>query len=174
MAGYLRKIVTAACLVALTAGLHAKSTTAVTVVLEGAAIPGETSYLHVTLTGKHYVYAGGCSFFPGKIDLSKDGSVVNTTNPTTFNSNVVDQQAVPAAPGTGCFDSNSGQYYAVKVFGDLTEYIVPYQLPEGRASYQFTASFSGDGDANGSTSAPLNFDARYPDDSPIINYLIMD
>lgn len=163
----------AVALLAIAGLVQAKSTTAVAISYDGKPTPGKVTNFKVTLTGKHFVYAGNCTFYSGEVYLYQGDNIVVGDYPTTLNSNVVDQQVIYVPPDAGgCYDSNSGMYYAVKVYGDHTELTFPYQLPAGAADYTFYARFDGDPDANGSTSQTITVPARYPSMAPIIDLLL--
>lgn len=169
------RLIAAMMLLAVAGAAQAKSTTAVALTYDGAPIPGRVINLHITLSGKHYVYAGGCSFYSGEVYLSKGNDIIYGDFPTTLNSNVTEQQVVYVPPDLGgCIDPNSGQHYAVKVFGDFTLLTYPYQLPAGSADYSFSARFEGDDEANGSTSPSVTVSARYPNNAAIIDYILSD
>ncbi|MBB6184505.1 hypothetical protein [Oleiagrimonas soli] len=168
------KLFMATALALAAACAQAKSTTVTSLSIDGKTIPGQTINLHIILTGKHLVYAGGCSFYPGEIKTSKDNTNINVTNPTTQNSNTISTETVPAASGTGCYDSTTGLWYAVKVYGDHTDFFVPYKLPTGVATYQFSATFSGDSDSNGSNASPVTVHARYPNNAAVMNFFLSD
>lgn len=162
-----------AVLLATTGAAQANSTTATSLTVEGRPIPGKVINIHAIVTGKHFVYAGGCSLYSGEVYLYQGPDIIAGDFPTTYNSNVTLGQAtyVPESPGA-CYQESTGLYYVWKYYGDYTDIVFSYRLPAGAADFTFSARFAGDQDANGSTSSTVNVRARYPSNAAVIDYIL--
>ena len=146
----------------------AKNATNTTVSVLGTVKPGSTVIVRAVLTGSHIIscpyptYPGAPNCFPGgQVGIQANGTSIRSDAAGVWNSNY------------GCSPVYAPPFDTI-CHGDLTIVEQTFAFPKGTSTTAFKAIFSGDHDADGSTSQILTVKAQYPNIQQSINLLLND
>ncbi|WP_157511137.1 hypothetical protein [Frateuria sp. Soil773] len=150
-----------------TAEAAAKSSTSISITINGDPKPGNTVIVRATLTGSHIV-TGPYPTYPGAPNYFPSGSIVIAANGVTMTSQLAGLWNSYAS----CEPLLYTPPFDTICHGPLTIVDFAYAIPKGTSSRIFAAAFLGDPDSHGSTSTPVEVNASYPSITPVLDLLL--
>lgn len=136
---------------------YADSTTGTTFTVNGRPVAGSQVSVTVVVTGKHLVDGPGSTVNGGDVKVTVNGNLAAQARAAIPNSSPIDQKE------SGCVRYDSNVCTLSKWVSRNTTVTLAITLPKGVSSYEIAASYTGDTDSHGSTSATATLTPIHPD-----------